>query len=817
MAGANDTIRALPTLTSVEVLLRDIRYALRQAYRNPGFATIAVLTLALCIGANTAFFSLVDAVLLNPLPYPGASRMVYVWESLPRLKMKYMGVSWPDFFDWRNQNRVFDAMAAVGRHRITLTGMGAPVVMWAASVSRSFFELMGVRPSLGRTFTALECKPGGSRVAVVSHSFWQNYLHAVGRLITLNGWPAMVIGVLPPGFKFPGLHFGVYLPLGLESNVPAMVVRADHPLEVFAKLRPGVSLTQVQANMDTIMDRLGRQYPRWDRNERAILTPMRAFLTGGVRHQLILMLGAVACVLMLGCTNLASMLLGRATVRRHEFAVRAALGADWWHLVRQLLVESAILSALGGVAGLFVADLTITPFVRLYPHRDRAFGLNNAHRDPRVLLFTFVITAAATVLCGLAPAVSAARTDPKAWLSGVAGGNTRATPRLRSALIVFEIAIALVLAIGTGLLLRTLVVIGNVNPGFRADHLLVLDVPETRLGANPQHSVAFFRSVLMGVNHLPGVISASGAMELPLGGPPWISPYVPFGQPSAGNTQEPWTAINPILPGYFRTMKTRLIAGRFFSDSARADSTPVAIINQVLARRLAPRGNAIGRRIYVRYCPHPVLQIVGVVADMKQFSLTRPDMPEVYVSEAQVPISSMTIVVRTSVDPQSIAHSAVAVIHQIDYERPVTHVTTMASVIASSTADRRFLASLLGLFGILGFVLAGVGIFGVTSYGVAQRTHEIGVRMALGAQERSIRWMVVRQGISLALLGVAGGIVGAFVLTRFLSGFLYGVKPIDAFTFVAVSLLLTGVALLACYVPARRAAKVDPVVALRHE
>jgi putative ABC transport system permease protein len=799
-------------------LIRDVGHGLRQLRRNPGFTAVAVITLALGIGANTAIFSVVDAVLLSPLPYPGANRMVFIWESLPTFGT--MNVSWPDFLDWR-KNRVFDAIAAVQPGRATLTGIGAPEVLASASVSESLFALLGAQPFLGRTFGARECKPGANTVAVVSHSFWRNFLradpHAVGRAITLDRSTATVVGVLPSGFQFPGTHFDVYLPLGLQSNLPGMLARANHPgLEVIARLRPGVSLSRAQADMETIMARLGREYPKADRDEKAVLAPMMDQLTGSVREELILMLGSVACVLVLACASLANMSVACATVRRHEFAVRAALGATRGLLARQLLVESVILSGLGAVAGLFLASLTITPLVRLYPHP--VFGLRDSHLDGRVLVFTLVVCVIATVLFGLAPALTAARADPNAWLKGGSrGGGTKNSPRLRSALVVVEIALTLVLSVGAGLLLRTLLAVANVDPGFRADHLLTMDVGRTGNAAGPQQSLSFFSEAVNRISHVPGVVSASAVMQAPLRGVHWTSPYVPSGQPGPLNTQQPWTALNMVLPGYFRTMQARLVQGRFFSDSDRGNSLPVAIINQALARRVAPHGSVVGKRIYVRYAAHPLLEVVGVVADVKQFSLTRPPMAEVYVPDAQMSVPFMTIVVRTSLKPRSVARPVVAVIHQLDKDQAVTHLTTMASIIASGTADWKFIASLLGLFAILGLVLASVGILGVASYAVAQRTVEFGIRVALGAHKVHILKIVMGQGATLALIGVGTGIVSALALTRFLSTLLYGVKPTDVLTFGAVSLMLAGVALLACYIPARRAARIDPMEALRCE
>ena len=801
----------------LESAIQDVRFALRMLRRSPGFTFVAVASLALGIGANSAMFSVVNAVLLRPLPYPNAARMVVIYESLKRSGA--MNDSWPDYLDWRKQNDVFENIAAVQPGRLKLSGIGEPRMLQGAWVSSSYFPLLALTPMLGRTFGDADDKQGAARVAVVSYSFWRNILkadaYAIGRTIPLDEQAYTVVGVLPPRREFPYLNFDVCVPIGAKSNLPNMTARENHPgITVLGTIRSGVSLKMARAEMDTIMDRLGREYPQSNRNETALVTPVTEQLLGGIRGKLTMLLGAVGFVLLLACANLAHMALGRANGRRREFAVRAALGASRSRLARQLLVENMLLAAAGAAVGLLLAGLSIGPLVRLYGRP--VPGLDNAHINGTVLLFTLGACLLSGVLFGFAPALNTPRMNVNAGLKE--SGSTGVSPasrRWRSTLIVAEIAVALVLSIGAGLTLRSLFAASDVDPGFRADHLLAFDV--VRSTPSNTEALNLFSEALDRISRLPGVKSASAAMCGPLGGIMWTSPYVFEGRPAPPSAEQPWTALNMIMPRYFQTLGTSLVEGRFFTDSDNAHTTSVAIVNQTMARRVSPQGSAIGKQIRVRYAAQPLVEIVGVVTDIKQSSLDKPDLPEVYVPAAQMPVNFMTIVVRTSVEPGAVARTVTLPIRELDKGQPPPRVVPLTATVASGLVDRKFVTFLLASFGALGLLLAGTGVSGVIAYTVAQRTREIGVRLAIGARPAQVLKLILWQGMLPALLGIAVGVAIAWEMTRWLSGTLFEVKPHDVPTFVAAGLLLAGIALAACYAPARRAMKVDPVITLRYE
>lgn len=801
----------------LESVIQDVRFALRMLRRSPGFTLVAIASLALGIGANTAIFSLVNAVLLRPLPYPDTGRMVTIYESLKRSGA--MNDSWPDYLDWRRQSDIFEEIAAIQQEGLKLSGIGEPRMLHGAWVSSSYFPLLALTPILGRTFSAAEDKPGAAAVAVLSYPFWRNILkadpHAIGKTIALNERAFTIVGVLPPSREFPYLDFELYVPIGEKANLPNMTDRENHPgIAVLARLRRGVSLRMARAEMGTIMGRLGRQYPDSNRNETAVLTPLTEQLVGGIRGKLTMLLASVGFVLLLACGNLAHMALGRANGRRRELAVRAALGASRGRLARQLLIENMLLAGAGAAVGLLLAGLSIGPLVKLYGRP--VPGIDDAHIDGTVLLFTFGACLLSGVLFGFAPALKAPRTNVSAGLkeSGSTGAS-RASRRWRSTLIAAEIAVALVLSICAGLTLRSLFAAFDVDPGFRADHLLAFDV--IRSTSSNADALNLYSEALDRIGRLPGVKSASGAMCGPLGGTMWTSPYVLEGRPAPPRAEQPWTALNMIMPRYFQTLGTPLVEGRFFTDSDNAHTRSVAVVNQTMARRVSSKGSAIGKQIQVRYAAHPLLEIVGVVADIKQVSLDKPDMPEVYVPAAQMPVNFMTIVVRTSVEPSAVTRTVALPIRDLDKGQPLSRVIPLTAAVASGLVDRKFVAFLLASFGALGLLLAATGVLGVIAYTVAQRTREIGVRLAIGARPIQVLKLILWQGMLPALLGIAAGVGIAWEMTRLLAGTLFEVQPHDIPTFLGAGLLLAGVALAACYVPARRAMRIDPVVALRYE
>ena len=792
----------------MSTLWQDLRFAVRTFVKTPGFTVVALLTLALGIGANTAIYSVINAVLLKGLPYPNADRLVFISESLPKSEVN---VSWPDFVDWQAQNQVFDRMAAFRPQRVNFTGGDEPKSLPAGWVSGALFPLLGAKPILGRTFTDEDEKPGASPVVVLSYGFWRNQLKgdpaALGKQITVDNGVFSVVGVLAPDFQFK--PWELYLPIGRRSKEPSFANRANHPgLIVLAAMKPGLTLERVRADMKTIMDRLAQAFPESNRNETAKVVPMAERLLGGVRTELLMLLGAVAFVLLIACANVAHLALARATARQREFAIRAAIGATRGRLMRQLFAESTLLSLLGGAAGLLLAYWTLPPLISLYP-ADLP-GLKDAHLDSGVLLFTLVVCLLAGGLFGVAPMLQAARAGLHKPLQGASGR------RMRSALFVAEIAVALVLTVGAGLLLRSLATVLDVNPGFRADHLLALDVAHSSPGPPPSH-LRFFEQALDRIASQPGVESASAVMCPPLSGACWTSPYTAEGQVAPPATQRPWTALNMVTPGYFQTMRMQLLEGRLFTRHDNATSPYVAIVNQTLARRLWPQGDATGKRIHVMYAAGQLLDVVGVIADVKQFNLDAPAFAEVYVPAAQMPVNFMTIVVRTSTDPATQARAAMSAIQSVEKDQPASRVTPMTKVIAEKVARRKFSAFLLGLFSALALALAMVGVAGVMAYTVAQRTREFGIRMALGAQPGQVSRLVLGHGLRLAGLGVAIGAAAAWGLTRLLAKLLFGVKTHDPLTFGAVTVLLAAVALAACLLPARRASRVDPMRALRYE
>jgi putative ABC transport system permease protein len=796
----------------------DLRYSLRALRKSPGFATVAILTLALGIGANTAIFSVVDSVLLKPLPYPHSERLVFIKESLP--KAPSLNVAWPDFLDWRAQNQVFTGMAAFQPNRLQFNGPADSKLIPVGWVTPSFFRLLGAKMQLGRALVEADEAPGDETPAVLSYGFWQKELRGdpaiAGKAIAMANGSVTVAGVLAPDFRFEPWDFDVLLPIGPRAGESSYTSRANHPgLAVMASLRPGVSLERARADMNTIMDRLGRAYPESNRNESAVVNLLSDQLVGPVRSLLLMLFGAVGFVLLMACANVANLALARAAGRQREFAVRAALGAGRGRLIRQLLGESLLLSVLGGAAGVLLAMWSLPALVRLYPAN--LAGLRAAGLDPRVLLFTLAACLLAAVLFGLAPILQATRTDLNLALrDGSRSSAGRSGGRLRAALFVAEVAIALVLAVGAGLLLRSMAAVLDVNPGFQPDRLLSASLIRN-IRAEPQQHYAFFADAVERIARQPGVESAGAAMCAPLGGTCWTSPYWADGQTPPAATERPWTALNMITPGFFQTMKTPLLEGRFFSERDRAQAPRVAILNQTFARRLWPGERAAGKRIHVQYADGELLEVVGVVADIKQFGLEAPNMPEVYVPAAQMPVSFMTVMARTSGDAAAGARAVTAAIHDADPGQAISRVTPVTESIATSLARRRFGTFLLSLFGGLALALAAVGVFGVMACTVAQRTHEIGIRVALGARRAQVLRMVLGQALRLAGAGVALGLGAAWALVRFLQTMLFAVKPYDPLTFGGMAVLLAAVALGACALPARRATKVDPMVTLRAE
>jgi putative ABC transport system permease protein len=798
-------------------IFMDLLFGGRQLLRSPGFTIAAALTLALGVGINTALFSVADAVLLRPLPWPKADRMVMISERTP--KSGLMNDSWPDYLDWKSQNNVFSKMTVLQPSVIRMNNKGIEQSLAGAYVTNSFFELFGAEPMIGRDFTDAESRPGAGFAAVVSYGFWQHYLggdrSAIGRPIHLDGQTAMLVGVLPPQFRIPNGPFQIFLPFALKTNNPAIRDRANHPgLNVIAELSPGVTISAARTEMASIMQRLAQAYPTSNKNESVVIIPLLDRFVSQARTILFLLLGASGLILVLAVANLANMCLARAATRQREFSVRISLGASRWRLFRQALVENLPLTILGGAAGVGLAGLLIKPMIDLYPHR--LFRLEESGLNLAAISFAAIIALASWPLFGLLPAFMASQRRNIYSITQRSKGA--AVPsrglQLRSVLLTAEIAIAFVVTVSTGLLLRSLQAAAHVDPGFRPQHLLVIENVFAGKRIPSPENLVFYRALLDRLRNLPGVENASAVMQPPLQGIVWTSPYVPDGHPEPANTQQPWTEINVAMPNYFQTMGMRLKAGKYFDD---ADAEPVALINEAMARSIS-QNSPIGRQIYVQYAPRPAMQIVGVVAGEKQFGLEQSEMPEVYIPATQFPAPVMDIVLRTATDPVSISKAVELVMVNFEKNQSPPRVVTMETLIDSDLGDLKFASVLFGLFDGLAVILAIVGVVGIVLYTVEQRRREIGVRMALGARKKDVIVMIVlQQGVTPAVFGILLGIISAAGLTRFLESELYGIKSSDPIAFGFAAIILICTTILASFISARGAAKIDPAVTLRYE
>ncbi len=808
-------------------LFQDFRYALRQLRKNPGFTAVAVLTLALGLGANTAIFSVIDAVLLRPLPFHAPSRLVVVKPTEPG-RRDDIGVSYPTFLDWRAQNHVFEGVSVFRQDDFTLTGRGEPAHLTGAIVSANLFTVLGVRPVIGRDFSPAEDQLNGTGSPIIlSHSLWQNRFGSdpkiVDQSLTLDGQTFAVVGVMPAGFQFPvqrtPVEFWTTIALDTQGPTPMTSQRGAGYLDVIARMKPQVTIETAQTEMAGIQDGLNRHYPE-NRPKGISLVPEADAVVGEMRPGLFILLGAVGMVLLIACANLSNLLLARATTRHKEISVRTALGATRWMIVRQLLAESALLATAGAAAGLGLAAWGIKLLTALAPGdlpRITESGINL-----QVLIFTGLVAVLTSVLFGLMPALQAARPELAASLKegGRSGTETLTRSRLRSALIVMETALAMILLVGSGLLLRSLLGLGRVDPGFAKDHVITfgLDLPD-RYG-HPQR-VAFYRSLLDQVRATPGVRSASAAFPLPLSADDVKTTLEVEGRPMKPSDY-PVTTFHIIDRDYFRTLGIPLLSGRPFNVQDDAvGATAVVIISQRLARQIFPGEDPIGRRIRPNISSGsgdaPMRVIVGVVGDVKAEGLAAPSIPESYVPYAQLPFAPMSVVVRTEIPPANMVPTLTSQVQSLDSALPLLRVKTLDEYVDDSIIGTRFETFLLGTFGALAFLLTAVGLYGVISYTVVQRTREMGIRIALGADRTAILGMVVKNGALLACTGALIGLAAAFVLTRLMASLLFGVGPTDPLTFLCVPIALITVALFASYIPARRAARVDPMVALRYE
>ena len=802
-------------------LWQDVRYGVRMLAKRPVLTLITAAALALGIGANTAIFSVVDAVLLRPLPYPESDRIVRVFATdLKRNILKYP-TSYPNFTDWRERGSVFEHMAAHASTGAAVTFGDTPESVEGVYASADLFPLLGVSPAVGRVFTREEERPG-SRVVVLSHALWQRRFggdpSVVGRQFLFDGEGVTVLGVMPEGFKFPVDAEGAEYWAPFDPESAGNKERGNNYLSVVARLKPGVSAAQAQGEMEAITARLQEEYQDRNAGRGANVVSMYEDVVGGVRPALYVLLAAVGFVLLIACANVANLLLARAAARQKEIAIRTALGASRWRVVRQMLTESLLLALIGGALGLLLALWGVDALSSLIPAdipRVKEIGL-----DARVLLFTLGVSVLTGVVFGLAPALQASKPDLNESLKDGSRGSTEGfgRNRLRSLLIVSEVALSLILLVGAGLLIRSFVELRGVKPGFDPRNVLTagISLPTAKYGEASQQA-AFHRQVLERVAALPGVKAVGSAEPLPFSGNGWQTSLKFPDRPPAPPGERLTSHTRVVTPDYFRAIGIPVLRGRVINDRDDENAPKAMVINETFANKYFPGEDPLGKRVTPTVAPGFDAQVVGVVGDVKHRRLNEESAPEFYVSYLQAPQPFISLVVRAEGDPAALAGALRNTVLQVDPNQPLYSVKTMDELLSDSVARSRFQMLLLTIFASVALALAGVGLFGVMSYTVTQRTHEIGIRMALGARAGDILRMVVRQGMVLVGMGVALGLAGAFALTRFISTLLYGVSASDPLTFAGVSALLAAVALLACLVPARRATKVDPMVALRYE
>jgi len=811
---------------------QDLRYGARMLLRNPAVSAVAVVTLALGIGANTATFSIVNAVMLRPLPYQNPDRLVSLWTNVPEHGR------WPitpgNFLDWKNQNTVFENMAAFSPSTVTLTGDGEPVQMMGASTSAGYFAVVGVEPMIGRLFHPEEYAPGKNQVVILGNAFWRSHYGGdrtiIDKTITLDGRSFTVTGVMPPGIypiwpttegriSFDESHQQFWLPMVYNSRWAAN--RTVHALGVVGRLKEGITFAQAQAEMNTIGARLEQEHAE-NKGERIIVNPFMNEVVGDVRPALLTLLGAVGLVLLIACANIAGLLLAQHAARSKEIAIRAALGAGRARLVRQFFIEALLLSVLGSTAGIALAEFGMGALLKIIP--TKIPRLDQVQLDWRVLAFTLLLSLVTCLLFGIGPAWQAAKPDLQPTLQhGVRTSGPGTGQRFRQLLVVFQVSMAVMLVIGAGLLIKSFWRLRQVDPGFTSNNVL-----SAHLTLGPQYHKApktngFYNQLIERISVLPDVDAVAIAYDHPLESN-MVDDFKIEGRTESESGRPASANFQPVSWDYFRTVGMTIISGRPFTQQDDQDHSGVAIVNEAFARQYLPQGKALGQWI------QPVLpaqiwnnervtsfEVVGIVRNVKSAGWNAESEPTYYLPATQAPFQAMTILVRTRNDPATLVSALRNAVQTIDPTQPVTNIRTLDQIVSDSIAQPRLNMLLMGLFGGLALILAAVGIYGLLSYAVTERTREIGTRMALGAQVPDVLRLVLKQGMTLALIGEVIGLVGAFALTRVIRGLLFGVAPTDAMTFIAVAAVLTSVALLACYFPARRAAKVDPLVALRHQ
>ena len=803
----------------IDNIVRDITFSMRVLLKNYAFTIVVVLTLALGIGANTAIFSFANGILLRPLPYPESDRLAVLDEVALKEGGSSIGVSYPNFLDWREQNKVFEGIAThFGTSRFAMTAGGSPSEIRGSRVSYGLFEVLRVSPILGRTFTENEDRPEEDSVVILGYDLWQRSFggdpNVIGQKITISSRPRMIVGVMPRGFRFPEVS-ELWVPLAVTSKI---YTRTDHGLETIARLKDGVTVAQAQTDMNNVAAHIEEQNPVTNEGLRVTVTSLRDNLSGSYRDGLLILLGVVGFVLLVACVNVANLMLARATARQKEFALRAALGASRWRIMRQLLFESMLLAIVGGALGFVLSIWALHLLLTAIPI-DLPFWMN-FDLDFRVLGFTLAITLLTGLIFGAVPALQTSRVDLNDTLKEGGRNSTGVRSRARSLLVVTEIAMSLVLLVGAGLMVQSFLRLRRVNIGLEPKNVLTATVllPRAKYTTDDQRT-AFFKLLVERVRGLPGVEAASATATLPLGGNTWGRSLTVEGYPVLSVGQAPSVQHTVVAPGYFRTMGITLLAGRDFNDADTKDSQNVTIVDERLARQYWPNNTPIGKR--VRFGPpednEPWFTIVGVVSAVRHQRVQEETRPSVYLPHQKIAVGGMSLVARTTANPHDFIGAARREVGQLDPDLPVSEVATMEEVVAESIWQPRLYAMLFAVFASGALLLALIGIYGVMAFLVQTRTHEIGVRMALGASARDVFKLIVGRGMKLTAVGVLIGIAGAIALTRLMHSLLFNTSATDPFTFILISLSLSLAAFLACYIPARRAAKVDPLVALRYE
>ena len=816
----HEKVREIRMGQLIETAWRDVRFGVRALVHSPVFTVVTVLSLALGIGANTAIFSVVNGLLLRPLPFPESERIVDVWHTPPQQSfpgLDKFSVSPANYLDWKAQSSAFEQMAVYGYSGFSLSTSNDPLPLIGAAVSSDFFSVLRVNAMQGRTFTPDEERAGRDQVAVISHKLWERAfganLNIIGQPLTLNSRSFTVVGIMPAEFEFPR-EADLWVPLAWDEK--ERQIRSIHDYLVVARLKQNVSQQQAQAEMSTISSRLEQQYPEENKGWGAVVIPLRDDVVGDIRQALLVLFCAVGFVLLIACANVANLMLARGANRQREIAVRIALGAGRARLIRQLLTESVLLSVSGGVLGLLLAVWGSRMLVQL----GKLPNSGGIGIDTWALGFTLLVSFGVGIIIGIVPALQLTRTNLSDTLKqGGRTGGSQVKQHTRKALVISEVALSLVLLIGAGLMIRSFWKLQNVNPGFDTSNALTMSVALTPIRySEPHQQLAFLDRAIEQIRTVPGVVSVGATTTIPLGGGGSTQPFSVEGRPAGTVAEQPMAQTRYITSDYFRAIGVPLRQGRFFSDQDRDNSVPVVIISEAMARRFWPGENPIGKRLTPSFhLEQGAREIVGVVGDVKASGLDVDSSAMMYLPYRQSPRPYMSFVVRTAANPESLVQPVSAAIYSIDKEQALTDVQTMDQVLTASLSGRRFNMTLLLTFAGVALVLAAVGVYGVMNYTVMLRRRELGIRMALGAARMDVFRLVLGQGLMLTLIGVGAGLISAYALTRLMATLLYGVTATDYLTFGSVSAMLVGVGLVASYLPARRATKVNPTIALRSE